>query len=78
NMYEYYDKRIYELKDHNPQDYNQALNKIREWDYNRDSPIALGAFYKKEIPTFEQRFLERNTGTVDRDTKIKDFLEASI
>ncbi|MFA4854798.1 MAG: thiamine pyrophosphate-dependent enzyme, partial [Candidatus Omnitrophota bacterium] len=42
NMYEYYDKRIYELKDHNPQDYNQALNKIREWDYNRDSPIALG------------------------------------
>lgn len=78
NMYEYYDKRIYELKDYNLQDYSQALSKIREWDYNRDSPIALGAFYKKEIPTFEQRFLERNTGTVDRDQKIKDFLKASI
>lgn len=48
NMYEYYDKRVYELKDHNPADFDQALSKIREWDYNADSPIALGLFYKKE------------------------------
>jgi len=78
NMYEYYDKKVYELKEHNPQDYNQALNKIREWDYNNDSPIALGAFYKKEIPAFEQKFPEPGTGVSDRDTKIKDFLKASL
>lgn len=58
NMYEYYDKRAYELKDHDPQDYDQALHKIREWDYNKDAPIALGTFYKKDIPTFEDRFLK--------------------
>ena len=48
NMYEYYDKRVYELEGHDPADYNKALTKIREWDYNNDSRIALGIFYKKE------------------------------
>lgn len=49
NMYEYYDKRVYELEGHDPGDYNKALTKIREWDYNNDSRIALGVFYKKEV-----------------------------
>lgn len=49
NMYEYYDKRIYELEGHDPADYNKALSKIREWDYNKDSRIALGVFYKKPL-----------------------------
>jgi 2-oxoglutarate/2-oxoacid ferredoxin oxidoreductase subunit beta len=49
NMYEYYDKRVYELEGHDPGDYNNALTKIREWDYNTDSRIALGVFYKKEV-----------------------------
>ncbi len=48
NMYEYYDKHVYELKDHNSADFNAAIAKIREWDYNKESPIALGVFYKKE------------------------------
>jgi 2-oxoglutarate ferredoxin oxidoreductase subunit beta len=56
NLYEYYDKRVYELKDHDPADYNQALSKIREWDYNSDARIGLGVFYKKESPTFEDQF----------------------
>ncbi len=80
NMYEYYDKRVYELKDHNPGDFNQALGKIREWNYNSDSPIALGAFYKKEAPTFEETFSlgaprMQPTGI---DFKIKELLKASI
>jgi len=79
NMYEYYDKRVYELKDHNSQDYYQALNKIREWDYDKDAPIALGTFYKKDIPTFEDRFfLNKKPKTVDKYFKIKEFLKESI
>lgn len=75
NMYEYYDKRIYELKEHNSQDYNSASAKIREWDYNSDKPIALGVFYKEESPTFEELFLKDNpAGPVDRDLKIKELL----
>jgi len=79
NMYEYYDKRVYELKDHDSRDYYQALNKIREWDYNKDAPIALGTFYKKEIPTFEDRFfLKRRQGMIDKDLKIEELLKGSI
>jgi 2-oxoglutarate ferredoxin oxidoreductase subunit beta len=47
NMYEYYNSRVYELKDHDPGDYKQAMEKIKEWDYNIDSKIPLGVFYKK-------------------------------
>lgn len=74
NMYEYYDKRVYELKDHDPQDFASALNKIREWDYNSDSPISLGVFYKKEITTFEERFLKPKKETIDRYALIKELL----
>lgn len=78
NMYEYYDKRVYDLKGHNAQDFNSALNKVREWDYNADAPIALGAFYKKEIPTFEDRSFQEKIQSIDRDMKIKELLRASI
>lgn len=79
NMYEYYDKLIYELKDHDATDYNKALSKIREWDYNNDAPIALGVFYKKNAPTLEERFLKDfGVKDMDRDVKIKKVLEESI
>jgi 2-oxoglutarate ferredoxin oxidoreductase subunit beta len=78
NMYEYYDKRIYELKDHDANDYSQALGKIKEWDYNKDAPIALGALYKKEISTFEERFLGEKKGPIDIDLKINEFLRGSV
>ncbi|PIQ89692.1 MAG: 2-oxoglutarate synthase [Candidatus Omnitrophica bacterium CG11_big_fil_rev_8_21_14_0_20_42_13] len=57
NMYEYYDKRVYELKEHDPSNYSLALNKIREWNYHDEAPIALGVFYKKEKETFDGKFI---------------------
>lgn len=78
NMYEYYDKRVYNLEEHNFQDYHQALTKVREWDYNTDSPIALGTFYQKEMPTFEERFLKTKPQIQEPDAKIKELLAASI
>ncbi|MBM3249661.1 MAG: 2-oxoacid:ferredoxin oxidoreductase subunit beta [Candidatus Omnitrophica bacterium] len=78
NMYEYYDKRVYELKDHNPLDYQQALNKIREWDYNRDARIALGTFYKRGSPTFEEGFFKQAVPPPERMEKIRLILESSI
>jgi len=78
NMYEYYDKRVYELKGHNAEDYNEALGKVREWDYNTDAKIALGVFYKKISPTFEEKFLKAGISPMDRDLKIKGLLTNSI
>jgi 2-oxoglutarate ferredoxin oxidoreductase subunit beta len=77
NMYEYYDKKAYELKGHNSSDYNSALTKIREWDYNQEAPIALGVFYNKESPVFDESFLEPKI-EVDRDLKIKQFLGQAV
>ncbi len=78
NMYEYYDKRVYELKDHNPEDYNQAFNKIREWDYNKDAKIPLGLFYKKEAPTFEEAYSMPKADNVDRNATIEKILKETI
>ncbi len=78
NMYEYYDKRVYELAEHNPADYNQALNKIREWDYNNDARIGLGIFYKKELPAFEDNFLRPEAKNIDRAREINKFLDGAI
>ena len=77
NMYEYYDKHVYELKDHDPKDYAQASAKIREWDYNKEAPIALGALYRKESPSFGERFKKKEMA-VDRDAKIREFLKETI
>ena len=78
NMYAYYDQRVYELKEHKPEDYGSALRKIREWDYNLDSSIPLGVFYKKEMPTFEENFLNPKAEVIDRQAKIKGILKEAI
>jgi 2-oxoglutarate ferredoxin oxidoreductase subunit beta len=56
NLYDYYGKHVYELKDHDSADRAAALNKIREWDYNAEAPIALGTLYKTSLPTFDEQF----------------------
>jgi len=78
DMYEYYNKKVYELRDTDPENYDEALRKIREWDYNSDASIALGIFYRKEVPTFQDRFLEYKPEVRDRDSKIREVLERAI
>ena len=79
NMYEYYEKRVYELAGHDPENRGQALAKIREWDYNADAPIALGVLYKKELPTFEEAFAaQKKSEPADRDSKIREMLTKEI
>jgi 2-oxoglutarate ferredoxin oxidoreductase subunit beta len=56
NMYEYYNKNVYEMENHDFSNYDTALEKICEWDYNKDAKIPVGIFYKKEKPTFEGYF----------------------
>jgi 2-oxoglutarate/2-oxoacid ferredoxin oxidoreductase subunit beta len=74
NMYEYYDQRVYELVGHNPQDLQLAMDKARQWDYNKDAKIGLGVFYQKEMPSFEEYFPKPASGALDRIGKIKEIL----
>ncbi len=78
NMYEYYDKRVYELKEHDPRDYNQALLKIREWDYNIDSRIALGLLYSKDAPAFERQVFQERASATERNAEIRELLQGLI
>lgn len=71
NMYEYYSSKVYELKDHDSGNFEQAMKKINEWDYNSDAPISLGIFYKKERPLFEEAFLTGKDKRIDLDLEIK-------
>ncbi|MBI5416718.1 2-oxoacid:ferredoxin oxidoreductase subunit beta [Candidatus Poribacteria bacterium] len=75
NMYDYYNKKIYELKNHNIKNYNEALNKIREWDYNNENPIALGVFYKKNAASFENNFVDSPIPGIERQSKINEILK---
>ena len=77
NMYEYYDKHVYELQGHDALDYASALAAIRQWDYNKDSQIPLGVFYKKDMPTFESNF-EKPKDELDRSSKIRQVLSETL
>lgn len=74
NMYDYYDKRVYEMKDHDPSDHDRALARIREWDYNKDSRIPIGVFYKRSAPTFDGSFGHDGLSAADRDKVIEKAL----
>ncbi len=74
NMYEYYNKHTYELKDHDPADHDEALKKIREWDYNSDAQIALGTFYAKDAAVFDGGFPAAMPKEVNRERTIRDLL----
>ncbi len=78
NMYQYYDKRVYDLKDHDPSDYDKALSKIREWDYNRDSRIPLGVFYKKDAPVFNEQVKGAPGKDVGAEKAVEEYLARRV
>ncbi len=77
NMTEYYQSRVYDLTGHDTADFEKACAKSREWDYNRDAPIALGVFYKRALPTFDDRYPVRDPSAGERTRRIRDLFEAA-
>lgn len=77
NMCEYYDKHVYEPKEHDPRDFKCALEKIRQWDYNSDSRIPLGVLYKREAPTFDEAFAKEAV-KLDRAATVGKILEEAL
>lgn len=77
NMTEYYKPRVYDLEAHDPADFEQACEKIREWDYNRDARIGLGVFYRAAKPTFGENMREKEpVNGKDRESAIARVLES--
>jgi 2-oxoglutarate ferredoxin oxidoreductase subunit beta len=79
NMYETYNKRVYELKDNDSSSYEEANKIIRSWNYNgSESPIPLGKFYEVDAPRFDQEFPGYDIKSKDRDVMIGDILDKFI
>ena len=77
NMTDYYQSRVYDLAGYDTADFEKACAKAREWDYNRDAPIALGVFYERALPTFDDRYPTRDLAPDDRERRIRDLFEAA-
>ncbi|MCJ7445438.1 MAG: thiamine pyrophosphate-dependent enzyme [Methanotrichaceae archaeon] len=79
NMYEVYNKRVYEVKSSDLGNFEEALKLIRSWNYNdSESPIPLGKFYEIEAPQFDRLFPGYEPHSVDTDAMIKDVLDNLI
>lgn len=78
NLYEYYAKQVYELAGHDSNNRQDALTKIREWNYGSDAPIALGLLYQAESASFEEKFRAFHTNDQDRNNKILAYLNKRI
>lgn len=57
--YQFYSKAVYEFKNHQEGSREEALKKIKEWDYlNGDSKIPIGIFYRIKKATYEEELLK--------------------
>ena len=78
----YLNKNAYKLDEaHDTANFNQAVEKAREWDYSyeKDARVPIGVFYETDRPTFESQWpqLKQPWRTIDRkvnwDNIIKEF-----
>jgi 2-oxoglutarate ferredoxin oxidoreductase subunit beta len=64
---DYYTPRVYDLTGHDYSDFESACKKAREWDYNSDAKIALGTFYERFFPTFDERMAGTAVSAPERE-----------
>lgn len=51
---EFYQQRVYEIKDHDFSSLEKAKEKAKEWDYKNGNKIPIGIFYKVQKLPFEK------------------------
>ncbi|HWS21159.1 MAG TPA: thiamine pyrophosphate-dependent enzyme [Methanoregula sp.] len=71
---DYYSPRVYELSGHDPTDFESACIKAREWDYNSDARIALGTFFTRSLPSFNDKIAVHENTVKDRKRAIEELL----
>ena len=73
---DYYDSHVYELPATGSGDFESACALAREWDYNSDARIALGTFFTRISPTFDERMILIPVGKEERERAIQELLKA--
>ncbi len=75
---DYYDSHVYELPATGSGDFEVACALAREWDYNSDARIALGTFFTRVSPTFDERMIPVPVGNEERERAIRELLDARM
>jgi len=77
NTTDFYNQRVYRMKEENLTSKEDALKKIKEWNYEKDDKkIPLGIFYKKQKPTYEKELLGKlNPSHRNKKINLKKLLE---
>jgi len=75
---DYYDSHVYELPATVSPDFESACTLAREWDYNSDARIALGTFFARVSPTFDERMIPVPVGEKERERAIQELLNARM
>ncbi|MFH1312423.1 MAG: thiamine pyrophosphate-dependent enzyme [Candidatus Eisenbacteria bacterium] len=57
NTYQFYNKNVYEMEDHDAGNLEAAHAKAREWDGKGEGKIPIGLFYKVDKPAFDEKLL---------------------
>ncbi|MFW5994342.1 MAG: 2-oxoacid ferredoxin oxidoreductase, partial [Halanaerobiaceae bacterium] len=69
NTYQWYNKRVYKLEDHDPTDHAAAMKVAQEFG----DKIPIGIIYREEKPTFRDRMPSLgDKALVERDVKVED------
>jgi 2-oxoglutarate ferredoxin oxidoreductase subunit beta len=71
---DYYTRRVYDLEDHDRRDFSAACLRMREWDYTSDARIALGTFYERDLPPFDEVIAVAPLPAGDREDRIRNLL----
>ncbi len=82
NLYESYNKRVYEVKDNDTSSFDEAMKIIRSWGYDAsETPIPIGKFYQVDAPRFDQIFPGfelKDLSEAERGAKAIEFLKELI
>ena len=69
NTYQWYNKRVYKLEDHDPTDHTAAMKVADEFG----DKIPIGIIYREEKPTFRDRMPNlEGKALVERDVQVED------
>ena len=69
NTYQWYNKRVYKLEDHDPTDHAAAMKVADEFG----DEIPIGIIYRQDKPTFRDRIpYLKDKALVDRDVEVAD------
>jgi 2-oxoglutarate ferredoxin oxidoreductase subunit beta len=72
NLYDFYDKHVYEVQDADTESFEGASQIIRIWDYNSIGPVPIGKFYEVDRPLFEDAHPWPKPMTDDRRVMLQE------